>query len=283
MSVAVNNPAPRIGLQTFTVRRHLKSPAAIDGSFARLAALGVTAVELAYVKLQPAYIDALRAAGEAHGIRFMSSQITYDYLDKERDWVASLHARLECPITAVSVLPFNVIRGGRDKLLAFAEKLEKLGQWYRERGIQLCFHHHDFEFRRYGDDIGLDVLLANTSAQNLGLELDTYWAQRGGRAPHDLINDLAGRVRVVHLRDYTIRWKYFELLPKDAELGAGNLDLARIIGAACDQQVTLLAIEQDTKTPFESLARSLEHVRALGFAELLGAPDSETSHDSRHL
>lgn len=283
MTAPAHNPLPRIGLQTFTVRRHLRSPTAIQESFARLAGMGITAVELAYVKLQPQYIDALAEAGQRHGIGFLSSQITFDFLDKQRDWVVRLHEQLGCTTTAVSVLPFGVVTGGRDRLLAFAEKLESLGQWYRERGIRLCFHHHDFEFRRYGDDIGLDVLLANTSEANLGLELDTYWAQRGGRAPHDLINDLGGRVRVVHLRDYTIRWKYFELLPKDAELGAGNLDLTRIIRACCDQQVSLLAIEQDTRTPFDSLQRSLDHVRALGFTALLGGPDTETVHDSRRV
>ncbi len=281
MTAAAPTPRPRIGVQTFTVRRHLKSPAAIEESFARLAGMGVTAVELAYVKLQPAYIDALVEAGRRHGIEFLSSQITFNFLDKQRDQAARFLEQLDCAITAVSVLPLRVIRGGRDELLAFAAQLEALGEWYRERGIRLCFHHHDFEFRRYGDEIGLDVLLANTSAANLGLELDTYWAQRGGRAPHDLINDLGARIKVVHLRDYTIRWKYFELLPKDAEFGAGNLDLVRIIRACCDQQVALLAIEQDTKTPFDSLQRSLAHVRALGFGALLGAPDTETSHDSR--
>lgn len=283
MSTPANSLSSRIGLQTFTVRRFMKSPAQIEVTFARLAEMGITAVELAYVKLRPEYIDALERAGRQHGISFCSSQIPYDFLAQQRDWVARFHAQLECRITAVSVLPFSVIRGGRDKLLDFARKLDALGRWYKEQGMQLCFHHHDFEFRRYGDSTGLDVLMANTGADTVGLELDTYWALRGGRAPHDLVNDLGGRVKVVHLRDYMLRWKYFELLPKDAELGAGNLDLARIIQACCEQRVELLAVEQDTKTPFDSLARSLEHVRALGYAALLGAPDTETQHDSRPI
>lgn len=271
---------PRIGLQTFTIRRFLKTPGAIDSAFARLSGLGIAAVELAYVKLRPEYIDALAAAGRRHGISFCSSQITFRILDRQRDWIVRVHEQLGCSLTAVSVLPVGAIVGGRDTLLAFAGRLEALGQWYRERGIQLCFHHHDYEFRRYGDDIGLDLIMDNSSAQNVCLELDTYWAQRGGRSPQDMIRSLNGRVKVVHLRDFALHRRGLQLRPTDAELGAGNLDIARIVDACRDQQVQLLAIEQNTRTPYESVERSVDHLRALGFESLLHMPTLEDSHDT---
>lgn len=258
----------RFGLQTFTIRRHLKSPAAIDDAFARLAELGLGAVELAYIKWQPETIAAIGRAAAANNITVSSSQITFGILDSQREQMLRFHQQLGCTTSAVSVLPWSAILGGRDRLLSFAGKLDVLGQWYRERGLQLCFHHHDFEFRRYGAELGLDLLLNNTSPENLGLELDTYWAQRGGRAPHDLIRDLDGRVRVVHLRDYRLRWKYFELLPQDTELGAGNLDISRIVDACRDTGVDLVAIEQATSTPFESVQRSVRHLRELGYDAL---------------
>ncbi len=263
--------ATRIGLQTFTVRRYLKSPAAIDGAFARLAEIGLAHVELAYVKLQPAYIDALEQAGKCHGISFGSSQIKFAVLDKQRDWMVRLHQQLDCPMTAVSVLPWKAIKGSKNDLLAFTEQLESLGQWYRERGIQLCFHHHDYEFRRYGDQPGIDLILQNTSPETIGLELDTYWVQRGGRNPHEMIRDLGGRVKVVHLRDYSVRPRLIDMQTTDTELGAGNLDLGRIIDACCAQQVNLLAIEQSTRTPYDSVTRSVEHLRQLGYGALLSA------------
>ena len=273
----------RIGLQTFTIRRHLKSPGAIDGAFAKIAAMGIETIELAYVKLGQEYIEALQQAGRRHDIAIDSTQLTFRFLDRERERVAKIHERLDCRHTAVSVLPWKVIRGGRDHMLAFAEAVEALGKWYRERGIQLSFHHHDYEFRRYGETTGLEVLLQNTSSENVGLELDTYWTQRGGRSPQDAIRDLDGRVKVVHLRDYTIRPRYFELLPSDTELGAGNLDLTRIVDACCDKQVHLLAIEQNTRTPLQSVQRSVEHLRALGYSNLLRPTAPEAGHDTRQL
>ncbi|TQV67236.1 sugar phosphate isomerase/epimerase [Exilibacterium tricleocarpae] len=259
----------KFSLQTFTIRKYIKTPQAIAGAFERIKDTGLNAVELARINFTEAEIDAVAAASARFGIDIGSTQITYDYLDKNRDWVLEFHDRLGCAYTAVSVLPTAAVIGSkRDKLLRFAEALDRLGRYYRERGLNLCFHHHDFEFRRYGDQLGLDLLLQNTAPEHLGLVLDTYWTQRGGKTPHDMIADLQGRVKVVHLRDYRIRWKFFELLPIDCEVGAGNLDFNRIIDSCCAGGVHYMAIEQATATPFESVAMSVKHLRSLGFQHL---------------
>ena len=258
----------RCALQTFTVRKFLKSPAAIESGFARIRKAGLGAIELAYIKLGQDEIDAVDRACKAHEIIVGSSQITFEYLDKKRDWVVRFHEQLDCRLASVSVLPFKVIRGGRDQLLGFAGQLEKLGAWYRERGVQLCFHHHDFEFRHYGDDVGLDLLLANTTPENVGLELDTYWAARGGRSPQDMIGDLAGRVKVVHLRDFRLRWKLLGLRPIDCEIGNGTLDIRRIVDRCCESGVRFMAIEQATAKPWESVDASVTHLRELGYGDL---------------
>lgn len=258
----------RFALQTFTVRKFLKSPADIESGFARIRKAGLGAIELAYIKLGQDEINAVERACKSNDIVVGSSQITFDYLDKKRDWVVRFHEQLDCRLASVSVLPFKVIRGGRDQLLGFAGQLEKLGAWYRERGVQLCFHHHDFEFRHYGDDVGLDLLLANTTPENVGLELDTYWAARGGRSPQDMIGDLAGRVKVVHLRDFRLRWKLLGLRPIDCEIGNGNLDFRRIVDRCCESGVRFMAIEQATAKPWESVDASVAHLRELGYGDL---------------
>jgi sugar phosphate isomerase/epimerase len=258
----------RIALQTFTVRKFLKSPTAIESGFARIREAGLQAVELAYIKLKPEEINAVERASKDHGITVGSSQITFDFLDRQRDWVLKLHEQLECKFTAVSVLPYRAIRGKREHLLQFAEKLEALGSYYQQRGLQLCFHHHDFEFRHYGDDVGLDLLLANTSPENVGLELDTYWVARGGRSPQDMIDDLQGRVKVVHLRDFQLLRRHFTLSAQDCALGQGNLDFRRIVDSCVANKVHYMAIEQATDEPFAEVARSVAHLKHLGYDAL---------------
>ena len=171
-------------------------------------------------------------------------------------------------LVAVSVLPIKAILGGEKHFLTFAEQLNELGEYFGKRGLQLLFHHHDFEFKRYGDRLGLDLILENTDADYVGIEMDTYWVQRGGKSPQDLIADLHGRVKVVHLRDFRIRWKWFDLLPIDAELGAGNLDFKRIIDSCVANGVQSMAIEQDSRHPYQSVEHSVNHLKALGYHHL---------------
>ena len=259
---------PQFALQTFTIRKFMTSPAAIEAGIARVGAMGLKAIELAYIKLRPAEIDAVERACKQHGVVVGSTQITFDFLNKHRDWVLQLHEQLGCTTTSVSVMPLPAIFGKPERLLRFAEQLDALGQYYRQHGLQLCYHHHDFELRHYGNQLGLDLLLQNTAPDNVGLVLDTYWTARGGRSPQDSIRDLGSRIKIVHLRDFAVRWKPFRLAPTDAALGCGNLDITRIVESCIASNVRYMAIEQATDTPFEQVAASVAHLKTLGFNTL---------------
>ena len=263
--------APVLAVQTFTIRRDLKNPAAIDGAFARLSELGVSAVELAYIDWQPTIVQAVKDACDRHAITVASSQIKLTLLDKQRDDMLRHHELLACTNTAVSVMPLAVILGSRDRLLRFAGSLDALGSWYRERGVQLCFHHHDFELRPYGEQTGLEQLVAYTDPENVALELDTYWLARGGLCPHEVIAQLAGRVRVVHLRDFGLRRGLPGPRPYDTALGEGNLDINAIVAACRQAEVETLAIEQAAASPWECLARSVAFLREQGHTDFFSS------------
>lgn len=261
---------PKISLQTFTIRRYLKSPQAIEQAFSTIKEMGLNAVELAYIRFKPAEIEAVARAAKRHNIDIGSSQITFDYLKKNKNWVLDFHLQqLDCEIASVSVLPRNAIVGDQNAMLRFAEELNQLGEFYGQRGLQLCFHHHDFEFRRYGKTMGLELIMQNTSSDNVGLVVDTYWTQRGGKTPQDLIQRFADRVKVIHLRDYTVRRKLFEMTPTDTALGQGNLDIKGIVASCCQSGVRYMAIEQATKDPYKNVATSVKHLKSLGLGHFL--------------
>jgi len=95
--------------------------------------------------------------------------------------------------------------------------------------------------------------------------MDVYWTQRGGKNPVTLMKQYADRVKVVHLRDYKVSLNKLraDYTVSDCALGDGNLDIKMIIDTAIDTGVLFLAIEQDTKSPFEEIERSLNYVKAL--------------------
>jgi len=246
----------------------MKTPDAIESTLARLQGMGISAIELARIKWVPAEINTVERVTKELGMEIGSTQNTFNFLRKKFDWSVKLHRQLNCQYLAVSVLPMRCILGNQQTLCDFAVALEKLGAAYRQQGLRLLFHHHHFEFKKYADALGLDILLSHTTAENLGLVLDTYWLQRGGRTPHDTILELSERVDVVHLRDYRVQWKYLDLLPADAELGGGNLNFGKIIESCKSADVAYMAIEQETRLPFDDIAKSVNHLKALQFQEL---------------
>ena len=76
----------RLALQTFTVRKFLKSPAAIERCFARIKAAGINAVELAYIDLKADAINAVAQACEHNNMVVGSSQISFDFLNRHLDF-----------------------------------------------------------------------------------------------------------------------------------------------------------------------------------------------------
>lgn len=237
----------KIGVQTFTIRKHLKKPKAILSAFEQLKALGMNAVELARVDFNDrAIIETVRKACLSLDISVEATQITFDKLKNDFGQIIEMQHLLNCKTACVSVLPTKYILNNGSKLNEFTAELDALGKKYAESGIRLLYHHHHFEFRKFENKLLLDIILENTHKEHVGLVCDTYWTQRGGKNPADFIANPAHRVEAVHLRDYRIRWQYFDLLPTDAEVGLGNLNIPKIIETCVAGKVNYLAIEQAT-------------------------------------
>jgi len=263
---------PRFALQTFTIRKHLRSPAALRASLARVKALGINAIELARIRFTDEELAVVASMLDGSGPVVECLQLKFDYMDVDPGRTLRMLESLRCPAAAVSVLPGPALTGGRKGMLAFAARLNGLGSMFRQGGKRLLFHHHHFEFLRFDGELGLDLLVRETDPELVGFVVDSYWAQRGGADPASLIRKLASRVGGVHLRDYAVKpaLRNFspDLLSVDAAVGEGNLDIPSIVEACRATGVRYLAIEQDTRAPFGSLATSVRNLKALGYGAL---------------
>ena len=93
-------------------------------------------------------------------------------------------------------------------------------------GKVLCYHNHDIEFMRMEDgSLILDLLYDNAPA--LQGEIDTFWVQAGGQNPACWVKKLAGRMPLLHLKDYGIHDRRRAMFP----IGSGNLDWQSIVPA----------------------------------------------------
>lgn len=190
---------------------------------------------------------------------------------------------LNCGFLRIGMLPFACM-ASLEKVMEFCEKMEAMAKRLKEDGIDLYYHNHHIEFRKYEGEYLLNIIRKN--APSVGFELDVHWIQRGGENPVRIIQEYAGKVSLLHLKDYRIGAipdEAFGALAKGdfkefmnafgnvvqfAEVGEGNLDMKEIIETGIQAGAKFFLIEQDDqygKDPFESLQISHDNLVKLGY------------------
>lgn len=144
-----------------------------------------------------------------------------------------------------------------------ASSLIQIGQACQAQGIQLCYHHHDFEFQTADGTSGFEILRSQVDPALLHFEIDVYWAAFAGQDPVGLLRSLAGRVPLVHLKDMSA-----DSRRTFAEVGQGQLDFPAILQVCDELGVEWTIVEQDQceRPPLESVGISLNYLRSLGRA-----------------
>ncbi len=100
-------------------------------------------------------------------------------------------------------------------------------------------------------------------------EIAVFWVKIGGLNPLKTMRQLKGRVSQVHLKDLLkgTKTQHDEgQVPHDAfkELGAGTIDMGKVMKVAAEIGAEQCHVEQDqSPAPLTSIATSLKHLRGL--------------------
>ncbi|WP_245287964.1 sugar phosphate isomerase/epimerase [Bradyrhizobium sp. Ec3.3] len=148
------------------------------------------------------------------------------------------------------------VRQTIDDWKRICDELNRIGELAAGSALTLAYHNHDFEFRELAGGMQpYDVLLSRTDERVVKLELDVYWATRGGRDAADVLIAHPSRFRLVHLKD----------MAKDGsttELGRGTIDFAGIFAALPASGVQHAFVEQDVSAdPLHSIETSIAFLR----------------------
>lgn len=120
-----------------------------------------------------------------------------------------------------------------------ASRLLRLADAVAEYGFDLHYHNHAHEFTPIGDETAFDRLLSKTD-ERVGIELDVGWVGAAGHDPVTLLERLADRIDLVHMKDMdTSVDRGF------VEIGDGDIDMQRCADAARDLGATWLIYEHD--------------------------------------
>jgi sugar phosphate isomerase/epimerase len=235
----------RLAIQLYTLR-------AIDAVAAlpTLAAQGYEAVEL-YAR--PDDASDLRRRLDDAGLEVCGWHVRIERFDGAFDEVVDQARVLGVPRL---VVPWTEPPADRAGAEALAERLAELRERTAAAGFPLGYHNHGHELETLADGtVTLDVL---AQVDGLELELDLGWLWIAGSDPVARLRQHAGRVPLVHAKDFADR-------ETSAPVGDGAVGYDRIVPAARDAGVEWLIVEQEEHAgdPLDSTARSAEALRRL--------------------
>ena len=256
-----------LGVQLYTVRSVL--PKKPRETLDAIRAIGYQEVEATYDGLDPLW-PALQASGlKPVSIHLDSKSVTKGNPDD----LSPIFDKLKERGFTYAVFPYlpEPERGGIDVIRAVAEKLNRAGEKCRAAGMTFCYHNHAFEFATEKGATLFQVMLDHTDPKLVAFELDLFWVSVAGLDPAAMIEKLAGRVPLVHLKDKAegTAVMYKESVPPATfkEVGSGVMDWPKILRAAAAAKVEHYFVEQDQTPgdPVESLRRSYGYLSKLSY------------------
>ncbi len=278
-----------IGIQMSTIKAKVDELGAYE-TLKACAEMGYHCMEVSQIPMTPENVSGMRKACDEFGIKIAANTAALEpmmpgmpgeFLTTDFDKIVEDCKALNTDMLRIGMLPMTCM-GSREKALDFVKRADEMAERLGEHGIDLYYHNHHVEFVRYDGQYLLDIIKENT--KKMGFELDIHWIHRGGENPVEFIRQYAGRIRLLHLKDYRIAppqmpegefdikafmGTFFNLV-EFAEVGEGSLPIKECIEAGFAGGSEYFLIEQDStygRDPFESLKISRDNLIAMGYKD----------------
>jgi sugar phosphate isomerase/epimerase len=247
-----------IGLELWTVRTDVNAD--LTAALTRVASLGYQVVEFysTYLNWMLPYARDVRAHLDDLGLACRSTHngmraFTPEALAKTVELNAILGSELAVIASVPAIADLDGWRRAADD---FAEVSQRL----RPHGLAAGFHNHQQEWTRIDGELPMDIVASQTP-EDLILQFDVGPACQHGVDPVRWILAHAGRVRSLHLRDWSATRGY------QIAFGEGDCPWRNILNAAeSGGGVQTCLIENGHSTPDQEWAiaeTSLANWRAL--------------------
>lgn len=265
-----------IALQLYSVRDDMEADFA--GTLKKVKSFGYDGVEFAGLFGHTAE-EVKKMCADA-GVTPISAHVPYDEL-KKGDETFKTYSDIGCKYIVIPWIDGEYLAGG-EKNAEFYENVKKFGELANKYGMKLCYHNHDFEFEKVDGEYKLDLLYKAVSPDLLSTQLDTCWVNVGGENPADYIRKYAGRLEIVHLKDFagTKGGNMYALIGNDDSkkeaaagsfefrpLGSGLQDFPSILEASKEVGAHWVVVEQDEpsmgKSRMECAEMSINYLKSI--------------------
>ena len=239
-----------VGVQLYTLRDLMAAD--FPGTLKRVADVGYPNVEFAgYYEREPADI---RKMLDDLGLKAVSGHFGMRELRENPDAIIEGAHTLGMSYVVLPALG----RGGPegiDRYKSAAAFFNEFGAKVKEAGMQFGYHNHSFEFEEIDGVVPYDILLDETDADLVAMELDLCWIVNAKHDPLAYFERYPGRFHLWHVKDLTTEGEL-------ADVGKGDIDFPAIFAQAKKSGLRYAIVEHDRPDdPVTSITTSLAYLR----------------------
>lgn len=251
-----------IGIQLYTLRDLVKHD--FTGTLAKLSQIGYNSIEAAgynegnFYGYKPKEYKKIL---EDLDLKPMSSHSGINVENAKKVAEDTLNAGM-----SYVILPWisKDWRTSIDVYKKLADEMNQIGEQCSEMGLKFGYHNHAFEFETLEGQIPYDVLLNNTDADKVCMQLDLYWMIYGGQNPLDYFKKYPGRFELWHVKDMADNAKR-----ESTEIGSGIFDFPALFKEKSLSGMQYYFVEQEAFTidPMKSVEISFNYLKNLKVEE----------------
>jgi sugar phosphate isomerase/epimerase len=246
-----------VGIQLYTFRNELAAD--VLGTLKKIAALGIKQIETAksskghYFGLTP---KEMKQACKDLGMTLRSGHVHID--DK---WKQTMDEAAESGQEFIICSTMPTSGQTTDNYKKVAETFNKAGEECKKSGLKFGYHNHEYEYESQNGQVLYDILLDNTQADLVHMELDLGWVIVAGKNPLDYFNKYPGRFPLWHLKDMDLVKKH------SVEFGKGKLDILTMLKNSKQSGLQYIFVEQEeyASTPLESMQYNMDYLKKIRF------------------
>lgn len=234
---AAEAPAPRLGVQLYTVRDRMAEDLA--GTLDAVARIGYREVEFAgYFDTPPAGV---RRMLDDAGLAAPAGHFPFAEVRDTPEPLIERAAAVEHQTLIVAWLPEEE-RRTLDQWRAWADVFNGFAARCHDAGLRFAYHNHDFEFQPIDGVKPFDLLLERCDPGLVDFELDIFWASLAGEDVNAILAADPDRYPLCHVKDMATDGSM-------VDVGAGVIDFADIFAR---HEFTHWFVEHDN--PADSMA-----------------------------
>jgi sugar phosphate isomerase/epimerase len=243
----------QLGVQLYTFRDEMATDP--EGTLEKIAAIGIKKIETArsnkghYYGLGP---EGMKKTCANLGMKLVSGHV---HLDDQ--WEKTMEEAVLSGQDYLICSTMPSIGQTVDNYKKVAQAFNKAGESCKKSGLKFGYHNHEYEFETDQGEVLYDILLKETEAQLVHMELDLGWVIVAGKDPLDYFNRFPGRFPLWHLKDMNMQEK------ESTEFGKGGLNIEAMMAHQKESGVKHIFIEQEeyAGTPLESMKHNMAYMQ----------------------